>query len=47
MEGSSVLVMCCAVFTTLYRDLRLRAVQLPYQAVMQPVRMLSMVHYLS
>ena len=44
MEGSSVLVMCCAVFTTLCRVLLLRVMQLPYKAVMQPVRMLSMVH---
>ncbi len=37
-------VLCSAVFTTLCRTLRLRVVQLPYQAVMQPVRILSLVH---
>ena len=31
MDGSSVLVMFCAVFTTLCKALRLRAVQLPYR----------------
>ena len=41
MDGSSVLVMFLAVFPTLCKALRLRAVQLPYQAVMQPVRILS------
>ncbi|CAB1438004.1 unnamed protein product [Pleuronectes platessa] len=42
MGGSSVLVMCWGDFTTLCKALRFRAVQLPYQAVMQPVRRLSM-----
>ncbi|CAB1429995.1 unnamed protein product [Pleuronectes platessa] len=44
MDGSAILVMCWADFTSLCKALRFRAVQLPYQAVMQPVRMLSMVH---
>ena len=38
------LVMHCADRTTLWRALRLRAEQLPYQAVIQPDRMLSIVH---
>ncbi len=37
-------MMCCAVFITLCRALQLRVVLLPYQAVMEPVRILSMVH---
>ena len=37
-------VMLCADHTTLWRALQLWAVQLPYQAVMQPDRMLSIVH---
>uniref|UniRef100_A0A4W5K724 Ras association domain family member 6 n=1 Tax=Hucho hucho TaxID=62062 RepID=A0A4W5K724_9TELE len=36
--------MRCAVLTTLWRALRLWAEQLPYQAVIQPDRMLSIVH---
>ena len=32
------------VLSILCRALRFRAVQLPYQVVMQPIRILSMVH---
>ena len=42
--GSLPLVMRCADLTTIWRALRLWAEQLPYQAVMQPHRMLSIVH---
>ena len=42
MAGSLAPVMYWAVFTTLCSALRSEAEQLPYQAVMQPVRMLSM-----
>ena len=44
MDGSSALVMSWAAFTTLCNVLRLRAEPLPYQAVMQPVRILSVVY---
>ena len=44
LEGSLPLVMRCADLTTLWRALRLWAEQLPYQAVIQPDRMLSIVH---
>ena len=37
-------VMCCADLSTLWRALRLWAEQLPYLAVIQPDRMLSIVH---
>ena len=37
-------VMRLAACTTLWRAMRLRVEQLPYQAVQQPDRMLSMVH---
>ena len=43
MAGSLAPVMYWAVRTTLYSVLQLEAGQLPYQVVMQPVRMLSMV----
>ena len=43
-EGSMTPVKRWADRTTLWRALRLRTVQLPYQAVIQPDRMLSMVH---
>ena len=42
--GSLLPVMRCADLTTLWRALRLRAEQLPYQAVIQPASMLSIVH---
>ena len=41
--GSLPPVIRCADRTTLWRALRLRAVQLPYQVVIQPDRMLSIV----
>ncbi|KAK6319802.1 hypothetical protein J4Q44_G00089090 [Coregonus suidteri] len=41
--GSLPLVMCWADRTTLWRALRLRAVQLPYQAVIQPDMMHSII----
>ena len=41
--GSLPPVMRCADLTTLWRALRLWAEQLPYQAVIQPDRMLSIV----
>jgi len=37
-------MMRSTVFTTHWRALRSAAEQLPYQAVIQPERMLSMVH---
>ena len=37
-------VMRCADRTTLWGALRLRSVQLPYQSVIQPDRMPSVVH---
>ena len=43
MEGSFVSVMYWAMSTTLLRALRSETKQLPYQAVMQPLRMLSIV----
>ena len=43
MAGKLILVMYWAVCTTLFSALRLDAEQLPYQAVKQLVRMLSMV----
>ncbi len=42
-EGSSPPTMCWAIWTILCRAFRLRVVQFPYQAEMQPVRMLSTV----
>ena len=45
MEGRQFpLVMLCADCTTLWRVLRLRALQVQYQAVIQPEKMLSIVH---
>lgn len=42
MAGNSVLVMRCVDLTTLCRALRSRSVHLPYQAMMLPVRIVSM-----
>ncbi|CAB1444801.1 unnamed protein product [Pleuronectes platessa] len=44
ISSKKVFILCWADYTTRCRAFRLKAVQLPYQAVMQPVRMLSMVH---
>ena len=46
MAGSSAPVMYWAVLTTLSSALRSDALQLTYEAVMQPVKMLSMVQLL-
>ena len=43
MAGSLAPVMYWAIHTTLCSALRSEAEQLPYQAVMQPIKMLSMV----
>ena len=40
MDGSSILVMCWTDSTALCKALRFRVVQLPYQVVMQLVRIL-------
>ena len=44
MAGSGEPIMRWAVFTTLCSAFRSEAEQLPYQTVMQLVRMLSMAH---
>jgi hypothetical protein len=46
MSGSSAPVMYWAIRTTLCSAMRLDDKQLPYQALMQPVKMLSVVHLL-
>jgi hypothetical protein len=43
MAGNLAPLVYCAVRTTLCSTLRSDAKELPYQAVMQPVKMLSMV----
>lgn len=45
-DGSTVLVMFCAIFTTFCRAFRFREVPVLYQTVVQPVSILSMVHLL-